>query len=487
MNQQSSRPTAVAASLLGADPADVEHLFTNRHVLVRLELTLAGRPDARETLVLAVNEISRFCPNIALDIPGADADLLENANALAADIHGPTHLVITADREEAAFDAVLNIGIEVRDDPLWITVVSDGWLARIATAAAGAMTLPQPREPDNPLGALAAACLGAGQVFFALIGRPLLAAPIELSLYSLETGPLGALAQGPVLPDDLTIDALLVGCGGVANGWTYAIKRLPITGRTEAVDHQALRRENIGPYLCSGRSSLNRPKTHIVRDTLAPAIEVIPRPERFRFFKARIGYGQTAVPRLVISALDNPQTRHDVQRLWATTTIDLAAEELTAQVIVKNLGDDGICLLNAYTEPDDGGDELAQLAAATGLAAERVADFESQITEEDIAAAPAEKQAALHAARLRGQPICGRIGDLDLTEEEYSPGFTPAVPFVTGFAGIAAAAQTARLLAGDPLMSMHFQFSFISYRSRRLAMKCDPGCACRDREAKVRQ
>ncbi len=481
MSQQSSRPDAVAASLLGADPADVEHLFTSRRVRVRLEPTLAGRPDARETVILAVNQILRFCPNIALDLPVVDADLLETANELAADIHGPTHPVTTANTEEAVFDAVLNIGIEVRDDPLWITVSSDGWLARIATAAAGAMTLPQPREPDNPLGALAAACLGAGQVFFALIGRPLLAVPIELSLYSLESGPLGALAQGPVLPDDLTIDALLVGCGGVANGWTYAVKRLPITGRTEAVDHQALRPENIGPYVCSGRASLNTPKTHIVRDVLAPAIEVIPRPERFRFFKARIDYGQTAVPRLVISALDNPQTRHHIQQLWPTTTIDLAAAELTAQVIVKNLCDDGICLLTAYAEPDDG-DELTQLAAATGLAPERIADFESQITDEDIAAAPAEQRAALQAARARGQAICGRVGDLDLNEEEYSADFTPAVPFVTSFAGIAAAALTSRLLAGDPLASMHFQFSFASYRSRRLDMKCDPGCACRARE-----
>jgi hypothetical protein len=144
----------------------------------------------------------------------------------------------------SAFDAILNVGLEVRDDPVWIIVSSDGWLARIATAATGAMTLPQLREPDNPLGALAAACLGTGQVFFSLVGRPLLTVPIEFSLYSLEAGHLGTLTQGPVLSDDLTIDALLVGCGGVANGWTYAIKRLPITGRTEAVDHQALR----GPY-----------------------------------------------------------------------------------------------------------------------------------------------------------------------------------------------------------------------------------------------
>jgi len=482
VSEQLSRPLAVAAGLLADDLTHVEHLFTGRRVLVRLEPALAGGADARQTVVLAVNEILRFCPNVALALPPEDADLLEIANTLAIEIHGSAHRVTTASMENTSFDAVLNVGVEVRDVPAWITVSSDGWLARVATAAAGAMKLPEPKAPPNPLGALPAACLGTGQVFLALIGRPLLAAPIELSLHSLASGPPGTLTPGPALRDMLPIEALLVGCGGVANGWTYTIKRLPITGAIEAVDHQAMRPENLGAYVCAGRSSLNRPKAKIIRDELAPAIHVTPRTERFRFFNARIGHGQTVVPSLVISALDNPHTRHDVQRLWSPTTIDLAAEGLTAQVIVKDLRDDGICLLEAYTVPDGEPDELARLAAATGLAPERVADFESQITEADIAVAPAEKRAALEDARRRGQPICGRVGDLDLCEEEDSPDFTPTVPFVTAFTGIVAAAQTMRLLRGEPLSSLHFQFSFRSYRCRRLEMKCAATCECSARQ-----
>ncbi len=485
MSEQLSRPLAVAAALLGDDLAHVEHLFTGRRVLVRLEPALTGGADARQTVILAVNEILRFCPNVALALPPEDADLLEIANTLAVEIHGSAHRVTTASMEEIAFDAVLNVGVVVHDLPAWITVNSDGWLARVATAAVGAMKLPRPQAPSNPLGAVAAGCLGAGQAFLALIGRPLLAAPIEVSLHSLDSGPPGTLAPGPALRDVLPIEALLVGCGGVANGWTYTIKRLPITGAIEAVDHQALRPENLGPYVCAGRPSLNRPKAKIIRGELAPAIHVTPRTERFRFFKARIGYGQAVVPSLVISAVDNPRTRHDVQRLWSPTTIDLAAEEMTAQVIVKDLRDDGICLLEAYTVPDGEPDELARLAAATGLAPERVADFESQITEEDIAAAPAEKRAALEDARQRGQPICGRVGDLDLREEESSPDFTPAVPFVTAFTGIVAAAQTMRLLRGEPPSSLHFQFSFLSYRCRRLDLKCSPACECHARQKRA--
>ncbi len=50
-------------------------------------------------------------------------------------------------------------------------------------------------------------------------------------------------------------------------------------------------------------------------------------------------------------------------------------------------------------------------------------------------------------------------------EEEYSANFTPAAPFVTGLVGIAAVAQTARLLSGDLPTSLHFQFSFTCYCS----------------------
>ncbi len=116
-------------------------------------------------------------------------------------------------------------------------------LGRLARAGGdggrrGDEAAPTPASP-NPL--------GAGQVFLALIGRPLLAAPIELSLHSLGSGLPGTLTPGPELRDVLPIEALLVGCGGVANGWTYAIKRLPLIGAIEAIDHQACARRTSAP------------------------------------------------------------------------------------------------------------------------------------------------------------------------------------------------------------------------------------------------
>ncbi|MEK6274328.1 MAG: ThiF family adenylyltransferase [Actinomycetota bacterium] len=488
MSEATSRPRALAAALLGADAPALESLFTNRRVLVRLERERTESQVAQEALLLAGNEILRFCPNLTVALPDSRGDLARAARTLATAIHGSgaTLEVVALDAPDPeSFDAVVNVGHEIRAHRAWIAVDASGWSARVATSVSGAGWLPDPAAPPTVFSALAAASLGAGQVFLSLVDRPLLTRPLELSLWSLETGVPGELDPGPPLPlDDLELDSLLVGCGGVTNGFAYAVARAPLGGRLEAVDKQSLRPGNLGAYVCATRSRLGMPKAEVIRDVLAPSVSVTPRNERLHFFKARIGYGQTAVPALVIAGLDGERARHDVQRLWAPVTVDMAAEELTAQLIVKDLADDGICLIGANATNESAPSELEELAAELGLPPERVADFESEITADDVAAAPPDKRETLEAARRRGERVCGRATDLDLHEEGSSGAFTPAVPFVTGFAGIVGAAQTARQLMGAGEGSIHFQFSFLSYRVRKMRMRCKDGCECVARRSK---
>jgi ThiF family len=472
-----SRPAALGAKLAATDASTIEHLFTTKRILMRLEEALGEVPEARETLILLTNEVLRFCPDIIVELPAAAHGLMGALEQLAVEIHGHSKITLGTS-ESSSSDAIVNIGTEIRAAANWITVNSDGWLCRVATSNGTAVALPRAYICPNPFGALGAACLGAGQAFLALIGKPLLAHAIEISVYTLEQDTPGRLAPGPALATDpVELDVLLVGCGGVANGWVYTMRRAPGAGRVEAVDHQALRPENLGAYVCATRPRVKMPKAQVIKEELEPAFTVVPRAERFRFFKARFSYGQSYVPKIVVSALDNPRARHEVQRLWAPLTIDIAAEDLTSQLVVKQRGDNGMCLLEAHTDPDGGDAELMELAAATGLSVERLRDFESQITEEDIACAPLDKRPGLKEARRHRRPICGRVGDLDLNEEEYSSEFAPAVPFVTAFAGVVAAAQTVKA-ALEPLASLHFQFSFSSYRSRVLKMRHSPDCEC---------
>jgi len=301
---------------------------------------------------------------------------------------------------------------------------------------------------------------------------------METSVFNHEVASPGTLEPGPPLPaSPLWLEGFLVGCGAVINGWAYAVKRLPIAGRLQAIDRQALRLENIWSYVAVGLESVSKPKAVVVKELLSPAISVTERPDQWEFFKIRLDHG-LEVPPLIVAGLDNVTTRHSVQRLWPETLIDMGAGGLQSQVIVKRKNNDGLCLLNALTIPPDEKDWAEGLAAATGLDPAIIAsDPTGAINQAEVDAAPADKKAELQKAV--GKPRCGHINRQSLEMEGYDPDFAPTVPFVTAFSGIRGAAETMKWLMGHRYPhSLHFQHSFESGRSRALDMTCNPGCEC---------
>lgn len=463
----------------GTDEATLKHLIEDAHVLVRLEEAFTDVPDARETFLSLVNQVVRFCPNVAVCVLARE--LLDEARRVAVRVHGGGHPLKVADvRDARPFAAVVNVGTEILEGLPSCTVNSTGWLARIAVAGCGIERLSWLPHTPNAIGAVAAACLGAGQAFLTLVGRPLVTAPLAISLFTQEIGPHSTLLPGPELPAvPSQLDAFLVGCGAVTNGWAYTVKRLPIVGRLEAIDRQALKIENLGPYVASGREWLNKSKVEMIAALLAPAITVKPRSEEWDFFKIRLRYG-LPVPPIVVNGLDNVDTRHSVQRLWPEVLIDMAAGGLTSQVILKPLPSAGICLLRALDRPTDEVGWAERAARETGLRVERILEGATTvITETDVAEAPEDKRAMLEDARQQGRLICGRVTDQNLRFEARDPSFAPAVPFVTCFSDVVGAAATMKWLMGyRDDAAFHFQASFASYRARTIRMACDPSCEC---------
>lgn len=473
-----SRPARFVAQLTQRSDLDAEHLFRESRVLIRLEPQLRNNRDARATFLASVNQTLRFCPNVAVG-DAVDALLLHACTTLAAGIYAPGHnMEVAPETRIEEFDAILNIGTELRDGLPWSMVNSNGWLARIASADA-AVTLPhQAAEQPNIVGALAAACLGVGHIFLRLIGRSVPIEPLEFSLWFCATSPVGEGIDGPALPDAFYVDGFLIGCGAVANGWAYTIKRSPAEGNIDAVDRQSLRTENIGPYVAVIREMVGRAKAEIMREILAPEIRGTPRPEEFELFKVRLEYG-LVVPDLVVNGLDNVATRHAVQRLWPRTLIDMAAGRLTAQVIVKQSDGDGMCLLEALKMPAEEVPYEERVSQITGLRPERILlSPTDRLTQEDVDAAPPEHRTDLEAGRASGQLICGRITDQNLATDDSGGAFAPAVPFVTGLAGVMGGAETVRWGMGLR-ESRHVQFDFGSYRCRALALRCRDECECR--------
>lgn len=473
-----SRPARLAAVVSGESEEVARRLFGEKRILVRLETSFLPLVDARESFLLVVNQCLRFCSNVSVCVDPRSEELIRSCNSLAGQICGQGARVETLEKVPPyGFDAIVNIGSEILTDLPSVTINSSGWVARFATGNSGASKLHWKPEKSNPLGALAAACCGAGAAFFLILGKPrtLLG---EVSLFTHEAGIPGILEPGPPLPKSfLRLDAFLVGCGAVSNGWAYTIKRLPIVGKLEAIDRQSLRFENIGPYIAVGRESLGRPKAVLLKEMLAPEMNVTARSDQWEFFKIWLKHG-LAVPPLVIAGLDNVGTRHSVQRLWPETVIDMGSQELQSQVIVKHSRGDGLCLLRALSMPPDEMPWAESLAGATGLDATIIADDPTgEITQTEIDAAPENFKTELQSAL--GKPRCGHINRQSLELDGYKADFAPAVPFVTAFSGIVGAAETMKWLMGHRYPhSLHFQKSFESGRIRALEMKCEPSCEC---------
>jgi hypothetical protein len=474
-----SRPARLAANLAARTEEECAHLFLKKSVLIRLESAFAHIQDARETFLFALNQVLRFCPNVSLLVPPEYQDLADRSIELAFAIHGAGRWIqiIGSDREVAAFDAIINVGTTVANDLPWITVNSSGWLGRVASARSGVNELPWSSASANACGALAAACLGVGAAFLTILGQPPNISQ-EISLFTHQVADLGVLHEGPALPSDpLEIDAFLVGCGAVTNGWAYTIKRLPIVGTLQAIDRQSLRIENLGPYVLATRAQVKTPKAQIIAEFLAPTVAVTPRPEEWELFKIRLNYG-IAVPALIINGLDHVGTRHSVQRLWPETLVDMAAGGLTTQVIVKPAATDALCLLRALDIPPGELEWAERLALETGLSVERIRSQPvTEITKDDVDAAGPAHRAQLE--KSQGKLICGRVTEQNLTMEATTPDFAPAVPFVTAFSGVVGAAETLKRLMGVS-SGLHYQRHFQSNRSRALQMVCDSECECQE-------
>ncbi|MGH3070803.1 MAG: hypothetical protein ACRDNB_00870 [Gaiellaceae bacterium] len=429
----------------------------------------------------AVTQVARFVDNVAIDVPVEAASLASEAEALVAAIRGHDIPLIRDSRTQRP-DVTLIVGSGVPTDWPAIAINSSGWVARMITSAGTVSSLPTSHCTPNAVGARGAACLGVGQIFGLLTGRPLASAPFELSFFERRHGALGTLDPGPPLPTSpLPVDALFVGCGGVMHGLLHTLRHLPVAGRAMAVDRQRLRDENLGPYVESTIDLLDTEKAEIVKRLLGPTIEVKAFPEDFDpLFTVRLERGLITLPPIVIAGLDRVTTRHTVQRLWPDVLIDLGAGGETAQVILKRRREPGACVLELLDVPPEEEGDLTRLANESGLAPNLVqTEMDMPITAADVAAAPRELREALEEARKQVLLRCGFIRARALDHEAENSDFAAAAPHVVGLAGVTGAAELTKELMGISVPgSLRFQFSFVSNRARTIRPARRAGCEC---------
>jgi len=74
---QFSRPARLAADLGARTEGEAVQLFSEKRILVRIEEEFAADGNSKETFLLAINQILRFCPNVVIALPAASLELIE--------------------------------------------------------------------------------------------------------------------------------------------------------------------------------------------------------------------------------------------------------------------------------------------------------------------------------------------------------------------------------------------------------------------------
>jgi hypothetical protein len=440
-----SRPIA-AAERLGEAALD-RHRFMDKRVLLAGETLVLRTNNGRECLLSSLLLLVRVCRNVSLLLPMECNDLLNECKSVADRVAFGTS-VEYLDKEPRfdQYDAILSIGITTRPNLPWTVINSNGWLARISSIAAD---LPSDCSQDNPMAALAAACLGVTEVFKQLLkvkeSRGRLVDGLIFSLYSYRSGDRDA---GPPLPGNMALELLLVGVGAIGNGIVHLLDMLPVTGQVWIVDSQTFQPENLGTCVLIGPSDIGKEKALFGESMLGTKLKAKGFHEDFISFRDRLGQ-EVPYPGVVLNGLDNIPARYAVQSLWPDLIIDGAIGDFGCQVSRHPWNEDVACLRCLFQEPDQSAERLA--SQATGLSFSRTQQSSEVITDDDVQAAPIDKRDWLRAHI--GQKICSLVQEAvakQISQEQQEEGFEPSVPFVAALSASMVVGELVKYVCGFP-------------------------------------
>lgn len=478
-----SRPRATALSL--GDLAPDRHQFVDKLVLLTGEPAVLATQNGRQCLLLSLRLLGRMCRNLSVAIPEGHADLIDEVRSAASEIRPYTTVTIKHEPRDADADAVLCVGSSAHADPRWTVVNSNGWLARVSSGQTG---LVDDCNQWNPIGALAAASLGAAEIFKRLIrlkeSRGHLLEQTTFSLYSYtcggeDPGPSIAMAEPPRV--------LLVGAGAIGNGILYLLRALRWQGHVDVVDYQVYGAENWGTCLMLPTSKVCTPKAEFAESFLKAAVASVTGHSMTVEEFADSICPKRGYPDVILAGVDSVGARHAVQDLWPGIVIDGAIGAFGCQVSCHPWGPDVACLRCLFRE---GPASAARLSSeASGLSVVRVQQPSEVVTEADVVAAPAE-----HKEWLRervGKPICSVIQEAMVRAASaggVAEGFEPSVPFVACMSASMVLAEAVKTAMGSRTFPEPvFQFDVLRGPGfgQSVPQQRRPDCVCVTRQANI--
>src|SRR6202050_1548483 len=305
------------------------HRFLDKRVLVTGEPEVLSSSNGRECLLNSIRLVVRICPNIVVSLPSQNGDLARQALDLASLISfGKPVQFLPEVKHFDDFDAILSVGTKAKPHLPWTAINSNGFVARVTS---GDVDISSDCRRSNPIGALGAASLGAGELFKRLLRvKPERCVFLNGFTFCFRSYSSTTSDYGPEIPPSIPQDLLVVGAGAIGNGIVHLISRLPFGGRVSIVDQQQYGTENLGTCLLLSPNDLNKPKALVLAAHLVKVgINAIGIQSSFEDYAKNL----QEYPAVVLNALDNIDARHEVQRtLWPDIVVDGAISDFVCQV-----------------------------------------------------------------------------------------------------------------------------------------------------------
>ena len=452
VRSRDDRHLRLGEKLADLDEAATASKFAQARVVIAWDHTVARH--APEMITLAANLIARFCPRIHLSTADPMTELtLELLHELDT-----TSLAEFTRGEGIPPDVTASLYLGGGTPPALphlTTASAVGWIVHLSSEGDSL----DPLEPFVPFGYLAAAALGACEVFKRLLppaaGRGRLFGRTVYSTFNYaSTDPL----QGPGLPNavEVNVPALLAGAGAVGQAFLHAISVLPqVEGELLVVDKEVVDEGNLNRYVLASENDAveSVEKTALaVRAFDGRTLRIVPEPRDLQAVVDDINEGKLNHPTVVVSALDRYEPRRLVQNLWPDLVFEGATGDTLLQVFRHAFQEGLACLRCIHTEPA-GRPYEETLAEATGLSPQRIAQaFSGErplLEEADIECVRPELQQQVR--RDVGKDICGVLQEL--ARFETAPGhdqIQPAVSFTSYLSGLFVAAEFVRFFSGIP-------------------------------------
>jgi hypothetical protein len=432
---RASRVVRLAASVTGRSEQGLHTALTDSFTIISVETGLAG---AAETAAILLSSLARVPGQVCLVKDGSidGPSLLMVLAASYVSLRPEETLTVAASVTEAvrisgpSVGSHVHVGLEqCRDEACGsssrscVRVVPDGYGAHLVRGG----LIEQQRRPYST-GHMLAASFGAGEAFTVAADiavdpatrRPMMSfCPVSLS---------DDVTAAPDLPSGTEIDAALLGLGAVGTAAVVILSGLGCRGSLLIADRQQFAEENIGTYSLGtvADAAAETHKVDLAAELLRSHFDLYEHRGDIADLPARVDANELPWPRMVLSAVDSIQARHDVQRLWADHHIDVGTGSTTVGLHHARARE--ACLQCFFPIRADGPTPEQRLGDQLGIDV-RALGRDELWTDEEIAALPPSADSRI--SNMVGKPKCATANLLGITGLPGADDYRPSVPFVS--------------------------------------------------------